>query len=132
MTAPLVLVADNDRAVSSLFVEVLARRGLRTVCAYDGEAAGRLACDPEVRVLVCDLDMPRRSGLEVLESLPPACRPPTVVVSGFLDASVRQRLGDLPFVRAVMKKPFDLFRFADVVQELARAGSTEASTGIEH
>ena len=43
MTAPLVLIADNDRAVNSLLVEVLQRKGLRTTCAYDGESASELA-----------------------------------------------------------------------------------------
>ena len=64
-----VLIADNDRAVSGLLTEVLAQSGLETSNAYDGDEACRMAREEAVGVLVCDLDMPGASGLEVLESL---------------------------------------------------------------
>ena len=123
MSAPLVLIADNDRAVSSLLVEVLARHGFRVTTAFDGDAAARLARDVQVRVLVCDLDMPGRTGLEVLELLAGLdAAPPTVVISGYLDESIERRLSTFPFVRAILKKPFDLFRFGDCIRDLAGVG----------
>ncbi|HEX6811099.1 MAG TPA: response regulator [Planctomycetota bacterium] len=114
-----VLIADNDRAVSGLLTEILVRAGLSPVHAYDGHTAGIMARQPGLRVIVCDLDMPRVSGLEVLESLRDLPNPPrAVVVSGYLDADVRERLGKLPFVRHVLSKPFDLQSFAERVQQL--------------
>ena len=134
MNAEYVLIADNDHAVSSLLVDVLARHGLDTVCAYGGEAAGKLALDPRVCVMVCDLDMPKRTGLEVLEALPAGRSLPTVVVSGYLDAAVEARLAGFDFVHAVLKKPFDLFVFADLVARLAKTGRSgaERAVGTEH
>ncbi|MCB9877417.1 MAG: response regulator [Planctomycetes bacterium] len=115
-----VLIADNDRDVSSLLVELLRRAGLRATPAYDGPSAARLARDPALRVLVCDLDMPGASGLEVLESLCDLRRPPAVmVISGYLDDRIRTRLAALPFVHAVLGKPFDLMRFQAMVKDLA-------------
>ena len=64
-----VLIADNDRAVSGLLSEVLQQSGFTVEHAYDGEAASELARGADVQVLVCDLDMPGVSGLEVLASL---------------------------------------------------------------
>lgn len=117
-----VLVADNDRAVNDLLREVLTAFGLTVQQAFDGRAASRLARDPSVRVLVCDLDMPGAPGLEVLESLADLPQPPaSIVVSGYLDATVRSRLGALPFVRDVLGKPFDLMQFATRVRELVVA-----------
>ena len=96
---------------------------MRVVTAYDGEAAARLAHDARIDVLVCDLDMPKRTGLEVLESLAAAdVAPTTVVISGYLDRHIEARLYELPFVRAVMRKPFDLFVFGDCVRDLAAGG----------
>lgn len=116
---PHVLIADNDRAVSSLLGEVLVRLGLTVAYAYDGEQAQLMARDPAVGALVCDLDMPRASGVEVLESLRDLPMPPaTIVVSGYLDAGIEQRLGSLPFVRGQLRKPFDLLGFARQVAEL--------------
>ncbi|MEZ6018505.1 MAG: response regulator [Planctomycetota bacterium] len=123
-----VLIADNDRAVSGLLVELLRRAGLRVTPAYDGQVAARLARAPDLRVLVCDLDMPGASGLEVLESLRDLrTPPPSVVISGYLDARIRERLDALPFVRQVLGKPFDLARFLVTVQELA--GSVDGEPG---
>lgn len=121
LTAPLVLIADNDRAVSSLLGEVLARKGMRVAHAYDGEAAAAMAREPDVAVLVSDLDMPKRHGLEVLASLVDLpTPPPVIVVSGYLDRAIEAQLGRLPFVRAVLRKPFDLFAFADRALALCR------------
>lgn len=116
-----VLIADNDSAVSELLTEVLVRNGLSVRHAYDGESAREQAMLPDVRVLVCDLDMPKASGLDVLESLAAcATQPEVVVISGYLDPLVVERLAKLPFVREVMRKPFDLLAFAQRVVELVR------------
>lgn len=115
-----VLIADNDVAVSALLAEILMRSGLAVQQVFDGEAARARVREPWVRVLVCDLDMPRASGLEVLESmvdLPQA--PPAVVISGYLDGAIVDRLSRLPHVREVLRKPFDLLAFAARVRDLA-------------
>jgi CheY-like chemotaxis protein len=87
-----------------------------------------MARAPEVRVLVCDLDMPRASGVEVVESLRGLSSPPAVVVvSGYMDPAVELRLTALPFVREVLRKPFDLLVFARRVAELAGPPGAAAS-----
>ena len=115
-----VLIADNDRAVSGLLSEVLQQSGLQPTHAYDGQEARRMARDPAIRVLVCDLDMPGASGLEVLESLQDLPNPPkALVISGYLDSRIEVRLRALPYVQDVMRKPFDLLVFAAVVKRMA-------------
>ena len=114
-----VLIADNDHAVSGLLTEVLGQIGVRPSHAYDGEAARLMAREPGLQVLVCDLDMPGASGLEVLESLRDLERPPlAVVISGYLDANIEAQLRAMSFVKEVMRKPFDLLAFAAVVRRL--------------
>src|SRR5262245_61708890 len=95
-----------------------------------------MARQPGLAVVVCDLDMPGASGLDVLESLRDLPKPPpAVVVSGYLDADVRKRLDKLPFVREVLSKPFDLLLFAERVRQLAaetgRAPRASASDGAK-
>jgi CheY-like chemotaxis protein len=127
-----VLIADNDCAVSNLLTQVLSRAGLVVGHAYDGESAIRLAQEPDVRVLVCDLDMPRVSGVEVLEALRSMEHPPaTIVITGYLDQSVQERLQQLPFVREVLRKPFDLLQFAARVQALLASPQAAAVGGAE-
>lgn len=130
-----VLIADNDRAVSGLLTEVLQQSGLKIAHAYDGTTARDLARENGVRVLVCDLDMPGASGLEVLDSLKDIESPPRVVViSGYLDNHIEARLAELPFVHEVMRKPFDLLVFAAVVRRLAAAEGLPhgGSSATEH
>jgi DNA-binding response OmpR family regulator len=125
-----VLIADNDRGVSGLLTEVLSRAGVPVVHAYDGEAAQRLAADPAIRVVVTDLDMPGASGLDVVESLRSRRSPPLVIViSGYLDAEVRTKLGACPFVREVLGKPFDLLAFASRVRDLLAAAAAGSGAG---
>lgn len=126
----LVLIADNDCSVSSLLAEVLQRRGVEVRQVFDGEAARDLVQTLAVRVLVCDLDMPRLSGLELLEGLPQDPRSPrVVVVSGYLDSVILERLRRLPNVLEVLRKPFDLLDFAErVVELLAVPSSGEAES----
>lgn len=125
---PTVLIADNDRAVSGLLSDVLQRYGMRTRFAYDGAEASALARAPDVDLLVCDLDMPARSGLEVLESLRDLPAPPTaMVISGYLDDAIEARLRELPFVRQTFRKPFDLLLFAETVRRLAGKAVEAAS-----
>ncbi|MCK5941611.1 MAG: response regulator [Planctomycetes bacterium] len=122
-----VLIADNDRAVSGLLTEVLHQSGLRPSHAYDGHEARRMAHEPGLGVLVCDLDMPGATGLEVLESLRELADPPRVmVISGYLDAGIEEQLRAMPFVREILRKPFDLLRFAAVVRSLVGEAQAEA------
>lgn len=125
-TVATVLIADNDAEVSSLLADVLVRNGLSVQVCFDGEAASALARSQSIRVLVCDLDMPRASGLEVVESLRALpTQPAVVVISGYLDPGVEARLVVLPFVREILRKPFDLLDFARRVVELAGAQAAE-------
>lgn len=125
---PHVLIADNDGAVSALLTEVLVRTGLKVEHAFDGEQARQMARHPGVGLVVCDLDMPRLSGVEVLESLVDLPRPPAaVVISGYLDERIRARLAQLPFVRETMRKPFDLLAFSSRVHGLLASAPTAAA-----
>lgn len=123
-----VLIADNDRAVSALLTDVLKQSGLQMMHAYDGDEASSLARDQRVRVLVCDLDMPGASGLEVLESLRDLADPPrSIVISGYLDSAIEARLRTMPFVQEVLRKPFDLLVFAALVRRLVAQGEKSSA-----
>ena len=73
---------------------------------------------------ICDLDMPKLSGEEVLEHLSKIPgSPPALVISGYLDASSNRRLLSIPGVRLTLRKPFDVFAFARLVADICRGGS---------
>jgi CheY-like chemotaxis protein len=117
-----IVIADNDRGVSDLLREVLEQRGLAVEIVADGEAALARVGAGGVDLLVCDLDMPRLGGEEVLARLSGMSGgPPVVVISGFLDAAVQARLTRHRCLRGVFAKPFDILHFASRVAQLAGA-----------
>jgi DNA-binding response OmpR family regulator len=123
-----VLVADNDPGVRSLLAELARRQGYAVRTADDGEAACRELARGGIDVFVCDLDMPRLSGSQVLDWLAAqALQPATVVVSGYLDARTTAALGRRPWVRASLRKPFDVVAFVALLRGLA-PGAPAAET----
>ncbi len=82
--APLVLVAEDSPIVRDLIVESLRAHGLRVLEAGDGrEALERLASQPDIDLLVTDVEMPRLDGLGLIAQLRArgGRRIPAIVVS---------------------------------------------------
>jgi CheY-like chemotaxis protein len=127
--SPLVLVADNDRGVNDLLREVLARVGLRTAAVADGAAALQVVAEGRVALLVCDLDMPKLGGGDVLAALGRLPDPPPVlVVSGYLDPHTERVLAAHRHVRGIFRKPFDVFAFAETARRIVAAPTEVEST----
>jgi CheY-like chemotaxis protein len=66
---PVVLVADDDPAIRSLYVAVLSSGKFHVVQAQDGMEALELAQRLHPDILLLDMDMPRLNGFGVLEQL---------------------------------------------------------------
>ena len=66
---PSILVVDDDRRVLELLEVSLGANGYRTLTAADGEEAIRRALGERPDLVVLDLRLPKKSGLEVCEVL---------------------------------------------------------------
>jgi DNA-binding response OmpR family regulator len=64
-----ILIVEDDRKTASLVALYLEREGYRTVVAYDGESALRLASDRKPIFVVLDLMLPRLDGWDVCRRL---------------------------------------------------------------
>ncbi|HXG17392.1 MAG TPA: sigma-54 dependent transcriptional regulator [Calidithermus sp.] len=83
-----VLVADDERNLREVLVRELVRRGHEVEAAADGEEALARLGDGLFDVLVLDMRMPRREGLDVLRAVggqPEA--PQVIVMTGFQDVA---------------------------------------------
>jgi CheY-like chemotaxis protein len=112
----MVLVVDDDDAVSALLVDLLNDRGYRAVPAYDGRTALSLARKLKPDLITLDLKLPGLDGHAVLERLkadPQLRDVPVVVISAFtqiLPAGDRKKLTYL------LGKPFDVTEVVDIVR----------------
>ena len=89
-----VLVVDDSLMVRRQVSMALVAAGFRIVEATDGaDALGQLAAHPDAALVVCDVNMPRMSGLELLEV-------------------VRGRHPDLPFLMLTTEGPPELIQSA--------------------
>jgi len=64
-----ILVADDDPHIRQLLVFALAKAGLETIEAADGEEALQIAESQSPDLIVLDINMPRMDGLEVCRRL---------------------------------------------------------------
>jgi two-component system chemotaxis response regulator CheY len=64
-----VLVVDDSITILELLAETLEPEGFRTLQATDGEdALGKLLTRADIVLVVCDVNMPRMNGLDLLAS----------------------------------------------------------------
>jgi DNA-binding NtrC family response regulator len=83
-----VLVADDENNLRELIVRELARRGLETEGVGDGETALARLREAPYDVVVLDMKMPRKEGIEVLRELQDFPEHPQVIVmTGFQEVA---------------------------------------------
>lgn len=101
-----VLICDDNEAMRALLRVVVELRPTLRVAgeAADGHDAIREAAQLQPDVILLDLAMPRRTGLEVLPELRRAAPEARVIIfSGFSTASVADEAIDLGAVRYLTK-----------------------------
>lgn len=114
------VIADNDPGVRGLLAELARRQGFEVRPAADGEQAKSLLAAGCVDLLVCDLDMPKVTGQQLLAWLAQQPHAPiVVVVSGYVDATIQAGLMAQRGVRTVLRKPFDILAFASLLRGYA-------------
>jgi DNA-binding NtrC family response regulator len=123
MTRPIrVLVADDERNLRELMVRELARKGHQVEGAGDGEAALALLREAPYDVVVLDMKMPRKEGIEVLRELASFPEHPQVIVmTGFQEVSTAveaMKLGAYDY----LTKPTKLEELDVIVRKAAEKG----------
>jgi len=78
--APRILVAEDEANLRLVLQKELERHGYRVQVAPDGEAALRKLEESNVDVLLCDINMPRMNGMELLRRVHERPNPPEVIM----------------------------------------------------
>jgi CheY-like chemotaxis protein len=121
-----VLVVEDDAGLRAVIADCLELDDYAVIQASNGDEAMHLARLNPPDVILLDLAMPHRSGLQVLQALKGAAPTrdiPVVIVSGY----ALVLMGNLtPRVDGVIQKPFDV----DVLlAQVKRASAGRAISG---
>ena len=128
-----VLIAEDDRLVSFVMIEVLERSGHTVQHAVDGrEAIAMLAQSrPPVDLAVIDLVMPQLDGAKVLafcrERFPAL---PVILTSGYTQAYAETRLQGLS-PDAFLAKPWHVDALTEAIERLLANARIQADAGVK-
>jgi DNA-binding response OmpR family regulator len=106
-----VLVIDDDGNMRTLLRLLFEHRGYQVLLAPDGEIGLALAEGGRPDIILLDVAMPYRNGLEVyldLQNNPLTADIPVIICSAALNQREIQAWYSLPHVVEVMAKPFDI------------------------
>lgn len=119
---PRLLLVDDNPDFRTVFQRKFAALGYEVLTAPDGVRGLQLVLDRAVDLVVLDLRMEYRSGLETLRlirSVRPAVR--VIILSALIDADTQAEARALG-VRAVLLKPIGIKDLAAEVRQALEAG----------
>ena len=111
-----ILIADDEPVIRHLLLRALEQQGYTIGAARDGQQALLLAQERDYDLLITDLEMPAKAGLELIQHfqrhLP---RVKIIATSGCSEQlAIAQQLG----VDAVFVKPLAISKLIDTVETL--------------
>jgi two-component system response regulator CpxR len=132
-----ILIADDDRELCSLLADYLRREGFAVDAVHDSEAALARLRDPITRpdLLILDVMMPGRDGLETLRALRPQVRLPVIMLSARgepVDRVVGLELGADDYLSKPCLPRELLARVRTQLRRLAQPAADELSVGPLH
>jgi CheY-like chemotaxis protein len=109
-----VLVVEDNATIGGLLVALLREEGYRALRAWDGREAIKMARDRRPDLIVLDLSLPYRDGVDVLRDLrsnEDTTEAPIVVVSG---SALQLTPDDRALVTDTVAQPVDIDRLMNV------------------
>jgi DNA-binding response OmpR family regulator len=110
----MILVVDDDALLAGALAVAFEKEGYQVRIANDGGEAYQYIKDPDCKLVLLDMHMPRVNGAELLILMAnDGIRVPTVVVSSFRDFTADE-LQEFPNVVAFLRKPFEVSELLSV------------------
>ena len=117
-----ILVVDDSPTVRQQVSSALKQVGFDVLEACDGLAGiEAIERDPQIAVVVCDVNMPRMNGLEMLKkvkSLPKNAALSIIMLTTEQSPGIRQQAKDAG-AKGWMVKPFNATHLIGAIQKLA-------------
>jgi DNA-binding response OmpR family regulator len=120
MTRPRILLADDDPGIRRTLQIGLGKAGFDVIEARDGDEATRLWDRSGADLLIVDIHMPKKSGLEVIKDLRATDASTPIIV--MTDGGRSKNLNPLTYSELLgaartIAKPFTLEQMMELVQQ---------------
>jgi two-component system, OmpR family, response regulator len=127
-----ILVAEDDPSLAEALMRSLRQAGYAVDCAKNGEEADAALEVNEFDVLILDIGLPKKSGLEVLRRLRARnSKVPVLILTA--RGGLNDRVAGLDAgADDYLAKPFELAELAARVRALTRRGTAGGSALISH
>lgn len=126
------MIVDDSAAIRQQVAILLGELGYEVVQAYDGvDGVACIATDYGIQLVICDLEMPRMGGLELLQQVRQERRTsslPIVMLATHTDASVVQQAKDAG-AQGWMIKPFRPEALVSTVEKLTQTSGSATPGG---
>ena len=126
---PTVMIVDDEELIRSLIKKSLIRIGYKVIEAGNGREAIQLIQRSHVDLVIADLVMPEKGGLELIMELKPLFpNIKKIAISGKLPTENESLTGiaDGFGVDAVFSKPFEIFDLLKVIKSLVPISDSSA------
>jgi DNA-binding response OmpR family regulator len=124
-----ILVIDDEESLRMLLREALERQGYEVEVAADGCEGTRLFRQRRADLVIVDLFMPKKDGIETIIEIQQACSGVrTIAISGGGLTGAMEFLTHAQALGAsrTFAKPFDLEQLLEAVRELVGPGAVSA------
>jgi two-component system, OmpR family, response regulator len=126
-----ILVIEDERTLASFIEQSLRAEGYAVTVAHDGEHGEAAALSGEYALVLLDLSLPRKDGLEVLEAIR-ARMPELPVIVLTARAAVEQKVAGLDRgANDYVTKPFSFEELLARVRAQLRGPGQRASSALE-
>ena len=133
-----VLVVEDDVVLRDVLVEKLKKTGYETIAAADGEEAMAIVRESKPDLMLLDILMPRKGGMEVMEDLnadPNLRTIPVIIISNSgqpVEIERARHLGAKDFlIKAVFDPKEVMDKVADVLLEVEKEAQQKAGVVTE-
>ena len=114
-----ILVIDDDEMVRAMTKAALETGGHSVSTAADGREAARKVDQEKFDLLITDIIMPDRDGLEVITGLKGRARMPVIAMTGlFIDAALYLKIAQTLGADRTIQKPFTGQQLLHLVREV--------------
>ncbi len=114
-----ILIVDDEKLIVKGIKFSLDQDGYEVSCAYDGEEALNLAKDIEFDLIILDVMLPKKNGLEVCQSIREFSQVPIIMLTA-KDADMDKILGLEYGADDYLTKPFNILELKARVKAIFR------------